>query len=250
MENKENKYKNSLDELKESFEKVQNLSDLLTDEINKLPKTEQNNDEICDLYTLLEIAKDLSRAVIEQTESQENIDKNLKTIVSKEHEQDNNLTKDTKEKEHVQLNSIPELDKKENIKFYTRQDTIKQLKENCNILISSLKSALNCVKKLVEITKNEVIHLPKNIINNVKNKIDDSKYKKSKNVVLKELDHNIEILSKTLNTIEQANKMLNSLDKREIKPIKKSSILKQLYENKEEVKRQSNEKSKNKETER
>lgn len=80
---------------------------------------------------------------------------------------------------------------------------------------------------------------PTKQINAVKNAITDRKYNKSMNIVLQELDTQTKILSQTLDTISKANKLLESLDNREIKPLKKQSILKQLKTNQDKVKNQS-----------
>lgn len=119
-----------------------------------------------------------------------------------------------------------------------RQEIIGQIKGNVNTLLSTLKSILKSVTQLTKAIKDEIVSYPVKQINTVKNSITDRKYNKSINIVLQELNTQQEILSKTLDTISQANKLLESLDNREIKPLKKQSILKQLKTNQNKVKNQ------------
>lgn len=54
----------SLEQLKDSLKEVQKMTDSLTSRLDDVPKTENNQNEINDLYIMLQIIQDVSNEIL------------------------------------------------------------------------------------------------------------------------------------------------------------------------------------------
>lgn len=201
QENQSNHISDSLQELKQSIY-------ALTDMINHLPSNNKKNPTIDTLQELLnslnEVADNLLTDI--QQKPKEKISKEL---------QENTSSKDLQHKVE-----IPE------------KAQIKQLiKDNVSSILSSLKTISTLFRKLVNIIKQETVNLPKNKWNQLKQNIETRKYNKAKVVVMNELKIQTVYLSQALDAVQRANELLVALDKKEIKPMNKKSLLEHLKAN-------------------
>lgn len=212
----------SLEQLKDSLKEVQKMTDSLTSRLDDVPKTENNQNEINDLYVMLQIIQDVSNEILSQNDIKLNDEKDIP--MQKEEEKE------------INANMLDTAEKKVNSFSLEKETLMEQIKENKNTIISSLKTILKLLMELANSIKNEIVSIPAKKINDIKTKINDKKYENSKNVVLAEIKANTEVINQAVKTIEKANKMLTSLENKEIKPLGKKSILKQLQNNQKEIK--------------
>lgn len=213
----------SLEQLKDSLKEVQKMTDSLTSRLDDVPKTENNQNEINDLYVMLQIIQDVSNEILSQNDIKLNDEKDIP--MQKEEEKE------------INANILDTAEKKVNSFYLEKETLMEQIKENKNTIISSLKTILKLLMELANSIKNEIVSIPAKKINDIKTKINDKKYENSKNVVLAEIKANTEVINEAVKTIEKANKMLTSLENKEIKPLGKKSILKQLQNNQSEIKK-------------
>lgn len=213
----------SLEQLKDSLKEVQKMTDSLTSRLDDVPKTENNQNEINDLYVMLQIIQDVSNEILSQNDIKLNDEKNIP--MQKEEEKE------------INANILDTAEKKVNSFSLEKETLMEQIKENKNTIISSLKTILKLLIELANSIKREIVSIPAKKINDIKTKINDKKYENSKNVVLAEIKANTEVINQAVKTIEKANKMLTSLENKEIKPLGKKSILKQLQNNQSEIKK-------------
>lgn len=213
----------SLEQLKDSLKEVQKMTDSLTSRLDDVPKTENNQNEINDLYVMLQIIQDVSNEILSQNDIKLNDEKDIP--MQKEEEKE------------INANILDTAEKKVNSFYLEKETLMEQIKENKNTIISSLKTILKLLMELANSIKNEIVSIPAKKINDIKTKISDKKYENSKNVVLAEIKANTEVINEAVKTIEKANKMLTSLENKEIKPLGKKSILKQLQNNQSEIKK-------------
>lgn len=213
----------SLEQLKDSLKEVQKMTDSLTSRLDDVPKTENNQNEINDLYVMLQIIQDVSNEILSQNDIKLNDEKDIP--IQKEEEKE------------INANILDTAEKKVNSFSLEKETLMEQIKENKNTIISSLKTILKLLMEFANSIKNEIVSIPAKKINDIKTKISDKKYENSKNVVLAEIKANTEVINEAVKTIEKANKMLTSLENKEIKPLGKKSILKQLQNNQSEIKK-------------
>lgn len=213
----------SLEQLKDSLKEVQKMTDSLTSRLDDVPKTENNQNEINDLYVMLQIIQDVSNEILSQNDIKLNDEKDIP--MQKEEEKE------------INANILDTAEKKVNSFSLEKETLMEQIKENKNTIISSLKTILKLLMEFANSIKNEIVSIPAKKINDIKTKISDKKYENSKNVVLAEIKANTEVINEAVKTIEKANKMLTSLENKEIKPLGKKSILKQLQNNQSEIKK-------------
>lgn len=213
----------SLEQLKDSLKEVQKMTDSLTSRLDDVPKTENNQNEINDLYVMLQIIQDVSNEILSQNDIKLNDEEDIP--IQKEEEKE------------INANILDTAEKKVNSFSLEKETLMEQIKENKNTIISSLKTILKLLMELANSIKKEIVSIPAKKINNIKTKINDKKYENSKNVVLAEIKANTEVINQAVKTIEKANKMLTSLENKEIKPLGKKSILKQLQNNQSEIKK-------------
>lgn len=213
----------SLEQLKDSLKEVQKMTDSLTSRLDDVPKTENNQNEINDLYVMLQIIQDVSNEILSQNDIKLNDEKDIP--IQKEEEKE------------INVNILDTAEKKVNSFSLEKETLMEQIKENKNTIISSLKTILKLLMEFANSIKNEIVSIPAKKINDIKTKISDKKYENSKNVVLAEIKANTEVINEAVKTIEKANKMLTSLENKEIKPLGKKSILKQLQNNQSEIKK-------------
>lgn len=223
MSEKENNLDNVMQKIDSSLTEIQTMANSLTAQLENIPLNEKNYEEVENMYSLLEIIKDVSDELVSQIQQPEI--KNIRTM--EEQPIKTSLVQISEKGDSPVIN--PNLSK---------QEMIGQIQGNVNTLLSALKSILKSVTQLTKAIKDEIVSYPTKQINAVKNAITDRKYNKSMNIVLQELDTQTKILSQTLDTISKANQLLESLDNRKIKPLKKQSILKQLKTNQDKVKNQ------------
>lgn len=213
----------SLEQLKDSLKEVQKMTDSLTSRLDDVPKTENNQNEINDLYVMLQIIQDVSNEILSQNDIKLNDEKDIP--MQKEEEKE------------INANILDTAEKKVNSFSLEKETLMEQIKENKNTIISSLKTILKLLMEFANSIKNEIVSIPAKKINDIKTKVSDKKYENSKNVVLAEIKANTEVINEAVKTIEKANKMLTSLENKEIKPLGKKSILKQLQNNQSEIKK-------------
>lgn len=195
-------------DIQASLNDMKRAADVLQRNINKLPKHEGNTKEIDTLNRLLDNLKSTTDSLMPSIKVP---------------------PKSPVEQKNAVLPKLPELPKSQEIQ--TKAEVMEQLKDSISLLKETLNIIADLIDRLIQLTKEEILAFPKNKIQDIRNKVETAQYGRMENQVLKELDAQTQNLAYTLASIQKASDMLAKVSDRNIKPMSKGSILKQLREN-------------------